>query len=130
MKVALLNERHCSWYSRSTAKIKTMLPFYQREGNGYVHRVRHADSHYDGKTGLLRHTSVGFWCGSHGFIYPAGKWNRKHAYAVVCSQPSLGRVVCATCEARAIGSGQVGSGKIGDHFVKFRPRSDFFGVKP
>jgi hypothetical protein len=128
-KVTLLRERHCDWYMRKSKRVAKMLPFYEREGKGYVHRVRSATHHYDYDTGELRHTSVSFWCGLGGFLDPAGREGKtRRNPAKVCSTPSPGRVVCATCEGRAIGAGQVEGNKIGDHFVKFRPHAEFMNL--
>lgn len=126
MKVLLIQERHPPIYWRGSTPIKRSLPFYERDGEGYVHRVRSGAHHYDRDTGSLRHTSFGFWCGLHGFILPAGKRLGRKMPARLVTEPTPGRVVCATCEARAIGSGQLGSAKIGRHFVKYKPHVDFF----
>lgn len=123
-KVTLLRERHCDYFLRGVKRVARMLPFYQREGDGYVHRVRSAIHVYE-RNGDLRHTGVHFWCGRQGFLYPAGKQDKRKKLAMVTSEPSPGRVVCATCEGRAIGAGQVEGNKIGDHFVKFRPHAEF-----
>ena len=128
-KVPLVCERTGDWFRRFTKPVSSSLPFYEREGFGYVHRVRSSHLHYD-DNGRLTHTSVRFWCGSHGFLYPPGRKCRKHAPAAMRSRPSDGRVVCAACEGKAIGSGQTGAGKIGRNFVKFKPHSPFFGGKP
>lgn len=124
MKVALLREKGAAFIRHCTKPISATLPFFQRDGEGYVHRVRSGMMHYD-RAGLFTHTSIHFWCGTHGFLYETGKRPRKHAYASLVTEPQAGRVVCATCEARAIGAGQVGNGKVGDHFVKFRPHVGF-----
>lgn len=126
MKVQLLRERRGDFYARSTKPVSASLPFFEREGWGYVHRVRSAHMHYD-SGGKWTHTSVKFWCGQHGFIHPTGaRLPRGQSIARMVLEPSPGRVVCATCQARAHGSGQVGTGKLGDEFVKFTPRADFF----
>lgn len=127
-KIPLIRERSGEWFRRSTRPISASLPFYEREGSGYVHRVRSAHMHYD--DGKHTHTSVTFWCGGHGFLYPGGKRGKNKSPAAAVSEPSPGRVVCATCEGRAIGSGQLGEHKIGPNFVKYRPHSPFFGAKP
>lgn len=124
MKVQLIDERHCDWYRRTSLPLKELLPFYEREGTGYVHRARSASMHY--YEGAYTHTSVSFWCGAAGFLYAAGERPKKHAPAAMAEKPTAGRVVCATCEARAHGAGQVGHGKLGGHFVKYRPHAEFF----
>lgn len=128
MKVLLIQERRSPQYWRGSTPIKRCLPFYERNGEGYVHRVRSGAHHYIRKDGRMSHSSYHFWCGATGFIYPAGKQNRKKKPAMLVTEPTAGRVVCATCEARAIGSGQLSSAKIGGHFVKYKPHGDFFAV--
>lgn len=124
MRVTLLRERAPEFVEPCLTPIKATLPFYQREGEGYVHRVRSGWLHRDWD-GKFQHTSIHFWCGAYGFLYEPGKRPRKHAAASLVTEPSPGRIVCATCEGRAIGSGQVASSKIGGHFVRFRPHVGF-----
>lgn len=124
-KVRLIREKTSDFGKEFLIPVKSSLPFYQREGEGYVHRIRSSHKHLDPKTRQHSHTSFKFWCGAHGFTYPRGKQNRKHAPAQVLEEPSPWRVVCATCEARAIGSGQLGKRKIGKRFVRFKPHVDF-----
>lgn len=124
MKVTLLRE-NCADFGRDRIRaITATFPLYQRDGEGYVHRVRSGWMHYN-RDGLFTHTSIRFWCGANGFLYEAGKRPPKHAPASLVSQPQPGRVVCATCEGRAIGSGQIAGNKIGEHFVKFKPHVGF-----
>jgi len=125
MKVPLIDERRGEFFRRNTRPLKELLPFYERDGVGYVHRARSATMHYR-DDGVHTHTSVSFWCGAAGFLYPAGKQPKKHAPARMLNEPSPGRLVCATCQARAYGSGQVGNGRLGDEFVKYRPHTEFF----
>lgn len=128
-KIPLIRERRGDWFNHRTKALSASLPFFEREGSGYVHRVRSGHLHYD-ENGKHTHTSFSMWCGQNGFLYPAGKQNRKRLPAAVVGKPSAGRSVCATCEGRAIGSGQLGKHKIGPSFVKYRPHSPFFGAKP
>ena len=128
MKVQLLNDLKGDWLRKSTKPLKSCKPFYQRECAGYVHRARSSHMHYDWD-GKHTHTSVTFWCGAYGFLYLDGLRPRKHAPAQLVDAPSPGRIVCATCQARAHGSGQVGNGRLGDEFVKFTPRADFFPAR-
>ena len=97
-----------SWYGKS---ILSALPFFKSTQGEYFHRLRSGTNHWD--TGKLRHTSVHFWCGSSGFLGAKGK-----LYARIPD----GSVICATCEGRAIGSGQIDSGLINERPVKFSPR--------
>src|SRR5690606_1648789 len=97
------------------------------EGDGYVHCAKTVTMHYDRSSGVLTHTSVAFWCGGHGFLYPNKQPPRRGGRlpAVMVAEPDPSRVVCATCAGRSIGSGQQGTHKIGDSFVKYRPRRPF-----
>lgn len=128
MKVKLVREQRGYWYHRNTKPISASLPFYEREGGGYVHRVRSAHLHYD-ENGTHTHTSVSFWCGAAGFLYPKGRQNKKHAPAYMAESPSPGRVICATCQGRAHGAGQVGDGRLGNTFVRYKPHGDFFPAR-
>ena len=123
MKVQLIRENRGDFYAKSTKPTSASLPFYQTFASGYVHRVRSAHMHYDAK-GKHTHTSVKFWCGQHRFLYPKNVEDK--ATGAMVESPDMGRVVCATCQARAHGSGQVGTGKLGSHFIKYRPRPEFF----
>jgi hypothetical protein len=132
-KIPLIRERHSAFYRETTKPLTSTLPFYERDGGGYVHRVRSGDMHYFRDTGKLTHTTVQFWCGAgYASIYPASKQPKRKGRVPgrLVREPSLGRVVCATCEGRAIGSGQLGEHKIGPHSVKYKPHSPFFGAKP
>lgn len=129
MKVALLSCKlsRNPFIGSCVRPIAEMLPYYQREGDGYVHRVRSANMHYQRlhHGGAYTHTAATFWCGSYGFVYPDGKARRRQKLGVLLAEPSPGRVVCATCEARAIGAGQDGQHKINGKFVKYRPHDAF-----
>lgn len=127
-KVQLLDEWRGDWFRRNTRPVKQLLPFYERDGAGYVHRARSCHMHYD-DDGTHTHTSVKFWCGACGFLYPKGKQNRKHLSARMTDTVSAGRVVCATCEGRAHGAGQVGDGRIAGRFAKYSPHREFFPVR-
>lgn len=121
MKVQLLKQPVPDFFKGRVRHVTSTLPFYEREDGGYVHRLRSAWMHYD-DDGKYRHTSYHFWCGQLGSTSKKKKGR-------LTDEPSSGRVVCATCQARAHGSGQVGTGKLGDEFVRFRPRPPFFGRK-
>lgn len=133
MKVPLIACRTAKipLFAPITKVVSESLPYYQREGDGYVHCARTVTMHYDRRNLALTHTSVEFWCGGHGFLYPTGKQSRRGGRlpAVMLAEPSPGRVVCATCEGRAIGSGQFGNSKVGEHFVKYRPHRPFIGTR-
>jgi hypothetical protein len=51
---------------------------------------------------------------------------RKQKRAVLVENPSLGRVVCATCQGRAFGAGQLGSHKVNGQMSRFKPHGEFF----
>lgn len=125
-KVALVNERTPEWFRKQSVPLRAALPYYQRDGDGYVHRVRSGHLHYSIRTGEHTHTSVHFWCGATGFLYPAGKQNPKHRPAVITASPSPTRTICATCEGRAIGAGQVPGRAADGRVLQYRPHSGFF----
>lgn len=124
MKVALIDERRPEFYRQSTVPLQAALPFYQRDGEGYVHRVRSGHLHYH--AGEHTHTSIHFWCGATGFIYPAGKQARKHRPAIITATPNPSRAICATCEGRAVGSGQVPGRAADGRVTSYRPHVGFF----
>jgi hypothetical protein len=124
-KVQLLREKKPAWRAHQCRPLQSSLPFYERDGAGYVHRVRSAKLHYD-DDGTHTHTSVQFWCGANGFLYPSGTQNPKHRPAVLTAQPTAGRAICATCQGRAIGAGQVGSHKSRGVMTRFKPHVEFF----
>ena len=115
-----------------TKAVSESLPYYQPEGEGYVHCARPVTMHYDRRSGALSHISVSFWCGGNNFLPAHGPMKRKRGGrkpAIMVSEPSPGRVVCATCAGRAIGSGQLGSAKMGDTFIKYRPHRPFIASR-
>ena len=91
--------------------LKKSLPFFKSNYGEYVHRVRSARTFF--RYQELSHTAVHLWCGMSGFIGRKGK---------LYEEPPAGSPLCATCEGRAIGAGQLGSHKILGRIVKFAPR--------
>ncbi len=90
--------------------LKSSLPFYQSKNGTYVHRVRSGEiATWDGK---ITHACYSLWCGMTG---SSGKGR-------LTSTPMVNDIVCATCEGRAIGSGQLGSPIIAGRVVRFSPR--------
>lgn len=133
-KVVLARSRPCPWYDRRTAALSSSLPFWQTANGGYVHMVRAAHVHYDDQ-GRIRHTSYTFWCSGTGFLLPHGKtFSRRGSRGPgeLRAEPSPGRVVCATCIGRAIGSGQHQGhrNRIDGLPVKFTPRHGFMRPLP
>lgn len=90
---------------------KQALPFVESARGRYAHRVREVTLH---NLGGKAHIAVGCWCGMVLFISP-----RKHGRLV--AEPEPGRPICATCEGRAIGSGQLGAREIAGREVMFQP---------
>lgn len=101
------------FYAERTKSISYMLPFYKSSLTTakYVHRVRSANSHWH--NGKLSHISIHFWCGNIGYIDGRGR-----LYAEVQN----GEILCATCEGRAIGSGQDGARIINGREVMYSPK--------
>ncbi len=97
------------------------LPFYRSAQGTYVHRVRSGTVHfYDG---VAQHTSFHLWCGMLGSVgitlpYPRHRPSRGDLFSDVPKTATL----CATCEGRAVGAGQLGSRMICGRIVKFSPR--------
>jgi len=113
MKV-LLEQKPIKGYlpaGREEVNLTKSLPFYKSEQGKYVHRVRSGRMYFDYT--CLSHTAVSLWCGGNGFIGKKGK---------LYEEPPNGFPLCATCEGRAIGAGQIGSHKILGRIVKFSPR--------
>lgn len=97
---------------------KKSLPFVESGGGRYTHRVRslslvtmHAPAH-------APHSAVACWCGMTVLL----STKHCHARSRLVSEPS--RVLCATCEGRAIGAGQVGAQEIAGRPVMFIPRRE------
>lgn len=122
-KVKLLRHRIPEWNHDHYAPISSALPFYQPEGCGYVHRVRSGVMIFRGPVGdgSFSHAAYNLWCGATALIGKSLRGNRRSAELV--AEPSPARVICATCEARAIGAGQVGSPFIAGRPVRFSPRA-------
>jgi len=99
------------------------LPFAQSKPGRYVHRVRSATIHHL-RTGEYSHTSFTAWCGGIVFNDEQTKagWRPSHK-GKLFAEPPVNEIVCATCEGRAIGSGQAGAPVICGRPVKYSPRS-------
>lgn len=101
--------------------IKRALPFVESFCGRYTHRVRsiHILVHDAGAAQRIlgqAHMSVHCWCGMSVLISE----KRRHANNALVVEPS--RVLCATCEGRAIGAGQLGTPEIAGRPVMFSPR--------
>jgi hypothetical protein len=101
------------------------LPFYRSDSGVIYHRVRSLTIHQlvSSEGPVYSHTSVQFWCGNSGFIDRGCDLRRRRRsagrlYETIDSSTPL----CATCEGRAIGAGQIDSGKINGRPVIYRPR--------
>ena len=104
----------------SRARIKSSLPFVEAGKGEYTHRVRSATIYtvLNGNcftpTGTT-HIAAVCWCGQTILL----SRKRKSQFVV---EPSEGRPVCATCEGRATGAGQLGAAEIAGRAVKYAPR--------
>lgn len=98
--------------------VSKILPFYKSERGEYVHRIRHA-THYRGANNDYHHTGITMWCGSIGSVGGSGIWKSRGG---LFANPPERAVFCATCEGRAIGSGQLGAREICGRIVMFKPR--------
>lgn len=105
-KVDLVREPVGEWWPSHRPKpipVRRMLPFVWRGPGRLVHRARSASLHHDGRL------SVQAWCGP-----------MVQKPSVLAKVPD-GAEVCATCEGRAAGAGQIPSGF--DEPIKFTPRA-------
>lgn len=116
MKTTLHQEKHKPQIHSDTIPILKSLPFFRTHSGVYLHRVRSGRIYM--REGQASHTAVKFWCGQTGFFSA-----KKHPRAQFFADVPDGEVICATCEGRAIGSGQLGSHQINGRIVKFSPRS-------
>lgn len=93
------------------------LPFVESGAGRYTHRVRglalvtmHAPTYQP-------HAAASCWCGMTILLSPKPVHSRNR----LAEEPS--RVLCATCEGRAIGAGQLGAQEIAGKPVMFAPRN-------
>lgn len=114
MKVKLIRAKD-HWHAEcsSVIHIESSLPFFYSFKAGRVHRIRSGMFHL--LHGVITHTSFDLWCGQHGLISP------KHR-GLVTDDPPHDIPVCATCEGRAHGAGQLESRVLAGRFVVFTPR--------
>ena len=99
-------------------RVKRSLPFVESSAGKYTHRVRSivimAHDEPLRRIGIA-HTAVHCWCGMTILISK----KRCHSSNMLVVDPS--RVLCATCEGRAIGAGQLGTAEIAGRPVMFSP---------
>lgn len=95
---------------------KRSLPFVESAGGKYTHRVRSVIIIALDPSNWPAHIAVRCWCGQSILISK----KRHHAANRIVAEQS--RVLCATCEGRAIGAGQLGAQEIGGRPVKFSPQ--------
>lgn len=91
------------------------LPYFKTGRSVYIHRVRSGSFHYKG--GEYTHGAVQYWCGGMGYLA-----SPKRPHNTFLSELPENAILCATCEARAIGAGRDESRTINGHTVIFRPR--------
>jgi hypothetical protein len=96
MMVELQRARLPRWRPSPILPIAKSLPFVESRMGRYTHRVR---------------------CANLGMSFCISE--RKGRFV---EEPSPGYVVCATCEGRAIGAGQLGAREIAGREVMFAPR--------
>jgi len=106
-------------WSNSHTTIKSALkslPFYKGRRGIYFHRVRRIQQYWS--DGRYSHSAVDFWCGNSGGL---GMGRRQGFLAAEI--PDDG-VLCATCEGRAIGAGQLGARTINGKPVMYSPQKE------
>lgn len=90
--------------------LSASLPFWQSRTGTYTHRIRSGEVHL--WNGRPTHTTFQLWCGMTG---SSGRGR-------LMSEAPADAIVCATCEGRATGAGQLGAHIINGRFVRFSPR--------
>jgi len=95
---------------------KRSLPFAESGAGKYTHRVRSVQIIALDPKQWPAHIAVSCWCGQSVLISE----KRQHKASRIVAEPS--RVLCATCEGRAIGAGQLGAQEIGGRAVMFSPQ--------
>lgn len=115
-----------SWGNLETRILSASLPFYFGHSSRYVHRPRSGAMHFS--DGRYTHTSLFFWCGGCGFPHGEGRLYRPKGQLL--AEPPAGAVICATCEGRARGAGQLGTREICGREVRFSPRGRFLHLCP
>lgn len=98
--------------------ITRALPFFRQGQGTYIHRVRSGCVYF--WNNQPSHTVFELWCGSSGYAH--GRRRGMNVKGEMLADPPMGYPVCATCEGRAIGAGQVGSRMICGRVVKFSPQ--------
>lgn len=115
--VDLYRIRPPQWKGATTyLHVKRALPFVESFRGQYTHRVRAIQVLVNS---WGSHMAVRCWCGQTVSISQR-KPNRGNALMV---EPT-GRPICATCEGRAIGAGQLGAPEIAGRPVMFSPRTE------
>ncbi len=123
MKVDLLDDispaqrASCERNGQSPVALKRSLPFFISPLGSRVHRVRSATWYRPNYQ--PHHIALHLWCGQGGFLNVGRVFQRGcgHLHA----EPPEGWPVCATCEGRAIGSGQIASEELTGHPLIFTP---------
>lgn len=116
--VVLESRRTSGWHAPGSSSIvvRRSLPFAESRAGRYCHRVRSMILHNSGHPTILRaHFSIRCWCGM--CLCIGGRNLTK-----LLAEPSDGTPICATCEGRAIGAGQLGAREIAGRPVMFSPR--------
>lgn len=116
MSVAMVDlqpPRFSAWRPNPVFAVSRSKPFAEAGAGRYTHRVHSASLH---TCAGQSHLALKLWCGM--LIHLGGRRNRDSR---LVDEPS-GRPICATCEGRAIGAGQLGSREIAGRAVMFSPR--------
>jgi len=105
---------------RDAIYAKRSLPFVEPIRGNYAHRVRSVAYYTSNSASRPPHAAVKCWCGQT--ILVGGRRDGAHLVADVTLP------ICATCEGRAIGAGQVGAREIAGRPVMYSPKGlDRFG---
>lgn len=96
------------------------LPFFRTRQGSYIHRVRSGTVHF--WNDVPEHTTFRLWCGQLGSIGVTNERRYRKPGGSLFSDVPKTATLCATCEGRAVGAGQLGSRMICGRIVKFSPR--------
>lgn len=123
MSMIILKERKKHWFNAPDYLVKSVkksLPFIESFRGAYAHRVRYVDLHTGPKGS---HFAIKTWCGA-GFCNGGSKSKGQTFFT---KEPTNNKPICATCEGRFIGAGNLDDRTINGRKVMYRD-FDFGGA--
>lgn len=119
-RVILERARFPNWRGGCVySAVTRSLPFIESAFGRYTHRVRSIVVITDAESGKS-HSVARCWCGQGVPVHSNSPHRRRFPVGSLLAEPS-DRPVCATCEGRAIGSGQLGAREIAGRLVMYSP---------